>query len=1037
MNFLRALLANHPFANVTFAVVLVVGLMSYAILPREQDPEINFNWVNITTILPGASAEDVEKRVTKPLEDAVATVGDIKFIASNSREEVSSLLVRFNDIPEKVFDKRIADLRREVQNQADDELPEEAEDPKVLEITTSNGFPTAIVLVTGMADDEILRANARTVREDIERMDGVDQLFASGLHDPELLVWFDPSRLQALGLTATSIADAVRDGFRDSAAGKVTVGPDDWLVRMIGTDSAPGYLAGINVAPALPDRGLVTIDSVARVERQRGRASQRINYQGRPSVMLSVTKKSYTNTLQLIDRLNTYINTQNALLAPLGIQLVLADDQTVPTRNAIGVMERNAAIGLIMVIAVNWLFLGSRIALLVGIGIPFSLAGTFWLLQMTGFTLNISVLLGVVIALGMLVDDAVVVVEAMYYRMQRGAEALTAALDSLREVFAPVTASVLTTVAAFLPLMLLPGIVGKFMFVIPFVVTSALLISLIEAYWMLPTHVVAARIDFSRPTRVSARRARFTRRLRTRYTQWLVRVMRRPGLSLGVAGLCIVLAVTVIASGLVRVQFFAFDPLRLFYINVDMPAGSSLDATLAQVDKVAARAASHLEAEETRALISIAGLKFTDTEPLYGDAYGQVMVTLLPWRDGGREVGGIVEAMREDVLDTPGAARISFMQLSGGPPLAKPISVKVRSDDYAELRAAADAVKALVAAVPGTRDITDSDVPGRRELVLQVDREAVSKAGLTPGQVTRLLRLHVDGEIVTSLRDKGEKVDVRVQARRDTLTDIGELLRDPIALPGGGTTTLGALVHADTGVGKAIIKHYDLRRAIIVEAELDKEITDTLVANNSLKRDWAAIQAQYPHTNLDFSGELDDIQESLDAMRALFLLGVGLIYLILAAQFRSYFQPMLILVTIPLAFTGVTLGLMLTRNPLSLYTLYGVIALTGIAVNAAIVLISAANERLRAGMSVLHATVYAARRRVVPILITSLTTIAGLFSLAVGIGGRSLLWGPVASSIVWGLGFATILTLFVIPLLYRLFMRRSRLLREPGAPLQQ
>jgi len=224
------------------------------------------------------------------------------------------------------------------------------------------------------------------------------------------------------------------------------------------------------------------------------------------------------------------------------------------------------------------------------------------------------------------------------------------------------------------------------------------------------------------------------------------------------------------------------------------------------------------------------------------------------------------------------------------------------------------------------------------------------------------------------------------------------------------------------------LKSEAARFAAAVEADIDRSRTDTVAANNAVRAAWEQVKGRYPSTTLDFSGELDDIQESLDAMLVLFPLGVGLIYLILAAQFRSYWQPLMILATVPLAFTGVVFGLLVSRNPLSLYTLYGVIALTGIAVNSAIVLIDAANARRRQAMSVLHASVYAARRRVVPIIITSTTTIAGLFSLAFGLGGHSLIWGPVAASIVWGLGFSTLLTLFVVPLLYWAFMpeRRSR-----------
>jgi multidrug efflux pump subunit AcrB len=1034
MKFLEWLLRNHPLANILFAVVLAMGALSYALMPREQDPEINFNWVNITTTLPGASAEDVEQRVTQPLEDAIKSVADIRFVISSSRETVSSILVRFRDVSERVFDKRVNDLRREIQNKAQAELPEQVrEDPRVLEITTSNGFPTAQVLVSGLADDETLRRVAREIRLDLERLAGVDQVFALGLHDAELRVEFDPRRLAARGLNGADLADAVRGWFRDTFAGKARVGDEAWLVRVIGQDADPGYLAKLTVA--VPGTQLrVPLGEVARAERARATPRHLAASGGRPAVLLSVTKKAYTNTLELVEAIRGYVAENNPQLAASGLRLALTDDQTVPTRQAISIMESNAVLGLLLVLAMCWVFLGTRVSLLVALGIPFSLAGGFAVLQATGFTLNISVLLGVVIVLGMLVDDAVVVVEAIYYRVQRGQQALAASLDALRETAAPVTSSVLTTIAAFLPLMLLPGIVGKFMFVIPFVVTLTLAISLVEAYWMLPTHVVALDLDLARPSRLQRMRHRFTHLLRVRYARALLFVMRRPRRFAALIVLAVAAAGGAVAGGLVRLEFFAFDPVRLFYVNVDMPASSPIEATLARVEQMERAVRARLHEGEARALTAIAGVKFTDTEPLYGDAYGQLVVSLAPRAGDGREVAQIVAAMRKDVESLPGLGKVSFTLLAGGPPVAKPVRVRVRNDDPAALRAAADAVLDIVRAIPGTKDVVDDDVPGRPELRLRLDAEAIRASGLDPGLAARLVRLHVDGEIVTQMRDQGEKVEVRVRAAPRAAGDVARLLDDPVALRGGGTTTLGSLARAETGTGKGVIKHYNLRRSITVEADIDRKVVDTVAVNRAIREGWEKVKARHPSTTLDFSGELDDIQESLDAMQALFLLGVGLIYLILAAQFRSYWQPAMILVTVPLAFTGVVSGLLVSGNPLSLYTLYGVIALTGIAVNSAIVLIDAANARRRLRMSVLHAAVYAARRRVVPIIITSTTTIAGLFSLAFGLGGHSLIWGPVASSIVWGIGFSTVLTLFAMPLLYWALMPEHRSRRGVPTP---
>lgn len=1019
-------IGNHPLANISFMVVMLLGLLAYLGLPREQDPEINFNWVQITVALPGASPEDVEKRVLQPLEDAIQNVSDIRFISSAARDGLAGILVRFDEVPATTFDKRVNDLRREIQNKARAELPVEAKEPVIIEVTSSNGFPTAQILLTGRADDEVLRALGREMRTDLERMKGVDRVFALGLHDPELRIEYSAQAAQARGLLPTDIADGVGAWFRDVFAGRQRAGEQEWLVRVVGQDADPGWLADVGVTPLASPGRMVKLDEVATVVRARARPSQQVSSDGQPGVLFSLAKKPGVNTLALIERVNDYVASKNTVLAAQGLKLELMDDQTVPTREAISVMESNALVGLIMVILLCWIFLGSRIALLVGLGIPFSLAGTFAILQATGFTLNISVLLGVVIALGMLVDDAVVIVEAIHYRLQRGAAALDAVVEGVREVWAPVLASVATTMAAFLPLMLLPGIVGKFMFVIPFVVTLALLISLVEAYWMLPAHVLSMGSKLERPSRLQRIRTRYTRALRHRYAGALTFVVRHWIVLCVVVLSLIAGAVATMGTGLVRVQFFAFDPMRIFYVNVDMPAGSPLSATLARVRQVEAEVRRHLQEGEARRVASLAGAKFTDAEALFGDAYGQVVVALLPRADDGREVGAIVDGLRGAVTALPGAGTVSFTQLSGGPPVQKPVKVRVRGDDPVELRAASAEVKRILTGMDGTRDVVDDDIPGRPQLALTLDRDALRDAGLSASQVARAVRLQVEGEIVAITRDQGAKLEVRVAARHDDaggMQDVMRVLDAPIALPGGGATTLRALVTADTTRGPGVIKHYNLRRTITVEADLDKDKLNALQVTDALKTAWDDAHTRFPRTGLDFSGELEDVEESLQAMKVLFLLGIGLIYLILAAQFRSYWQPLMILVTVPLAFTGVAFGLLASGSPLSLYTLYGVIALTGIVVNSAIVLIDAANERLAAGMSVLHAAIYAARRRVVPILITTSTTVGGLFSLAAGIGGYSLLWGPVAGAIVWGLGVATVLTLFVMPALYIACMR--------------
>jgi multidrug efflux pump subunit AcrB len=1025
----KSLLTNHPLVNILFTVVLVMGVISFFEMPREQDPEINFNWVMVTTILPGASAEDVEELVTGPLEDAIRNVQDIRWVISTTRENSSSILIRFRDLSETLFDKRINDVRREIQNKANDELPEDIVDPHILEITTSSGYPTAMVVVEGQADDERLRQQARLVKEDLERISGVDSVLSIGLQDPEMHVEFSPRELAARGLVATDIADSLRQGFSDTSAGKTRVAGSEWLVRVEASTTNPEKLASYQLAPISRPNDKIALNEVAEIKRGREDAVQLVSFGGQAAVALSVIKIPYTNTIDLVERVSDYIEQKNTQFSGTGIRLVLADDQTSQTRSALKIMQTNAALGLALVLIMCWLFLGFRIAAMVTMGIVFSIAGTLWVLNATGNTLNVSVLLGIVIVLGMLVDDAVVVVESIYYRLQRGMNSLDAAIDALKEVGKPVTSAVSTTIAAFLPLMLLPGIVGKFMFVIPFVVTVGLAVSLIEAFWILPSHVISlggkGTANGAKASMYSNRdwRMRWTHKIRMKYTKMLCYVMRRPIRFLSAGGLAFMLALSAVAMGLIPVNFFVADSLRIFYVNLDMPSEAPLEETLRQAVVVEQEVIKYLKVEEIRAVTVNAGIKFTDTDQLTGDQYGQVQVSLTPATGDSRSVSEIIESMRLPLSELSIDGLVSFLEVTGGPPTAKPVSVKVRSDDFTELRRATDAMINIVHNIPGSKDVTDNDVPGRQELVLDLDYKAIRNAGLTPGHVSRLLRLHLDGEVVAFMRDRGEKVELRVRGLKRERQDIHSVLNDPIALPGGGSTTFGALAKTRITQGRGVINHHNYRRAITVEANLDTEVNDTVTANNSVREEWQKISSQFPNANIDQSGELDDIQESLDAMLGLFLLGLGLIYLIIAAQFRSYFQPMLILATIPMAFTGVIFGLLLTGNILSMYTLYGVIALTGIAVNSAIVLIDAANARIRAGMRPLHATIYAARRRVIPILMTTTTTIAGLFSLAVGLGGNSLVWGPVASSIVAGLGVASLLTLFMIPTLYRAFQR--------------
>ena len=284
------ILKNHVLANLLFGLVIAVGVASYLLLPRQQDPTVNFNWINVTTIMPGATASDIEERVTDLLEESIRNVSDIKFVSSNSREGVSSILVRFEDIDARTFDKRLNDLRRELQA-IEEELPDETVDPRVFEVTTDNAFPSVILAVTSQAEDENLRRQSRIVKEDLQNTNGVSNVLASGLHDPELIVDFDPDLLASQGVSPTQIADTIAAYYRDTAAGSTRSGSESWLVRLQGTDRDPEYLAGL---PLVGVQGEIRLGTVASVQRARSRPERLVRYRGQPAVLLSITKKAGT-----------------------------------------------------------------------------------------------------------------------------------------------------------------------------------------------------------------------------------------------------------------------------------------------------------------------------------------------------------------------------------------------------------------------------------------------------------------------------------------------------------------------------------------------------------------------------------------------------------------------------------------------------------------------------------------------------------------------------------------------------------------------
>jgi len=1017
---------SHRLTDFVLVTILLLGAWAYYAMPRAQYPEVNLNWVAVAVVWPGATAQDVEREITRPLEVAARRVSDVRLVAATSRDHVATLLVRFQDLDHTRFERRLAALDREIR-QASSEFPKEARSPQVIELTSSNFFPTAMVVVSsgesgGSAEGRVCDL-AEATRDKLEKLPGVGRVWSYGLRSRQLVVNFDPAEIQKQGVSLEDLTRVVAEQTRSLPAGMADISGRRYAMRVEGLNANPDFLAELPIVGA--DGRILQVGEIARVATSIAPARELVSLDGKPAVLLSVIKRENVNTLELTDAVHALVHDTNQTFdAQI---LTLLDDQSATTREAIGVMEANALFGLIVVLLVTWFFLGHRLALLTSIGVPFALAGMFLALYLMGQTLNVSVLLGVAIVLGIPLDDAVVVAEAIRLRLARGMQRGEAVTAALKEVARPVTASIFATCLAFAPLLLLPGLMGRFMFVTPLAVILTLLCSLAASLWILPRHAVA----WGGSADVGAWRDVFARRLRGFYGNGLLWTMRHPAPVFAVFTSVFLLAGASLALEWVKPRWFASDPLRVFNVNVQMPPASNLETTLAAARELELAAKRIARPGEINATLAMAGLQFTPSEMVIGEQMGQITISLAPESVSGRSVADYVAALRP-ALHAAGAESISVQVLSADLPMLSSLSLRLTGASLDRLAEAARELRVALAEVPGFSDMNDDAGFSQPRLTLRVDAPAAARAGLDPFKLAALVRLHFEGIGVGKVNDGDITLEVVVRGQPMNQADVQHWLAKPWQLPDGRTVNPRDLFKITMESTPGELRRVNGERAITLHAGFDQDKITARLAVAAVDAAWGRIAPRYAGVSLQQGGELDDVKASLHDLLAFMVLGFVLMYALLAVQFGRLILPLVILATTPMALAGVVLGLLASAMPITLYTLYGCVALSGVAVNASIVLVSAGEDRLARGQSPFAAAFYAGRRRLVPIIITTLTVIGGLVSLAFGWGGDSLLWGPLAASIIWGLAVATPLTLFVTPLMHGWLMRKRLAVISPA-----
>lgn len=1001
--------------NLLMLLIVVAGVTTFSTISKEEWSEVAINTIKIETVYRGASPEEIEKLITKPLEEELMELDDVESIASFSSEGFSVINVNFTQEVDDMF-RKMQEVQNEV-NKADD-LPEDAETPEISRV--SPPFRLITVALTGGGMEKVLGEIAQDLAYDLQNIYGVYEVNIIGKREREVWVEIDPARMEGFGLSLPDVVRALRSKNLNVPAGTMSQGTSEFIVRTVGELARVGEFEDIVISDS-PNGGHVYVRDIARVRDTFAERKFISHINGEPAILLNVQQDNFGNIADIVAKIKKITGSYRAQL-PDGAELTLANDNSLNLTRRLGILYSNAISGLLLVLLSLYFFIGARPAILTAIGIPVAFCAAILLMDLSGITINSISLFALIIVLGLIVDDAIIVCENVYRYIEAGMPVRDAALVGAQEVFWPVTAAILTTFAAFLPMLMMTGPIGKFMSTVPKVVCFALGASLWEAFFVLPSHLA----DYARPTSTKKNHgstSRWFQALLNMYSKMLAFAMRRRyKVALGLVGAFII--TFALAFGTLEFILFPNQNFDTIMVSIAAPDSLTLDVT-EQATLDAIRTIETLPAGEVLAITSTTGRKlaslgFKEGGNDVGSNFAEIEIRLS--YDGDRDRTGqeILDDLRQRLKKLPLAAYYTTKTQNIGPPVGRDVLVRIKGDEFTVLSEIARKVKADLAQIPGITDIEDDFRPGKDELRVVVDEDRAALYGLTVQDIATTVQYAYMGGIATEFNSRNEEFDVVVKLDerfRHSTADILEIKvknKDGVHIPLKNV----AEIRRTGGYGK--IRRFDQRRVINVTANTIDEVTTPTIAQKAIAEKIGGFMDQYPGYTLSFGGEFEDTQRSMSSLFRSFGLAIFLIYMILATMFRSFIQPVMLMLTIPFAILGVFVGLVVTQTPMGMMSFLGVIALAGIVVNDSIVLISFINSRCaEAAAGDRYAPIIeACRIRLRPIMLTQITTILGLLPLAFGIFGHEVLMTPMAIAIVWGLVFSSVLTLLAIPCFY-------------------
>ena len=1039
--FFRYVLRQTVLVNLLFALAMAVGLFSLFDLPVERYPDVQMGKVQINTVLPGASPEEVESLITDEIEEALDDLESVEFIRSTSYRERSMIMVKFIDDTD--YDKLYEELRLKVLGIMN-ELPNGIDPPRFTEIRVSEWLPVASVNLIGDRTNRALSLMAEEMKLHLRQIPGVKEVQLNGEYIREFHVYLNPRLLDKYGVTFDEVARALSEANISLPAGHYT---DDGGEFVIVVDER--YRSRQQIAETIirrdSDGSFLTVGNVLSSARMSYRDPYVItSVNGKDCVTLRVIKTEDGNALDIMPMIEEIMARFQPLLEKEEVDAVLTQDQRVYIDDSISTLGMNLLVGICLVSVLIFFFMGLRNAILTMVGIPFSFLVTMIIMWLLDSSLNEITLFSFVLVSGIIVDDAIVVVENIYRHLQEGEPLEEAVINGVSEVAAPVIAATSTTVAAFLPMLIMSGSTGEFFAQIPIAVAAAIVASLFECLIILPSHFIdwpgwrSAEKEAVKPK--TASKERWVMSLLLKGTNRLVDFsFRHRFKSLGLVMVAFVASVFILAvsiSGkipLIKIKFFP-DEYTYYYIELEGPVATPIETTNLKLKEIAEFVLPGRPGQ-LRSATGMAGFYVNeDYQPVFGSNLGYVYVEMPR-----KEEQNFPENHKTDPIVHLDYVRKQLARFEqdgwsvrvrpekSGPPTGKDINVRVVGPDPEMVKDLAQDVYGFLNSndkiAPHLIDLSDNLGRSNRVYRFRVDKERAAEYGLTPLAVSRLAASVLDGRFVGDFRTHDEDVDLKLKIDEKYLDAPEAALSIPILQHPSGPLRLGDLTTTESYIEPNKLDRYQTKRAITLTANIRPGAqTSTPAVVNAIGAYYQAIKGKYPGAEISFSGEFESTRRSYTSLAYAFFVALLIMYVILATQFRSYLQPLIILSAVVFSLIGVVFGKFVTQGLFTVNSFIAVVGVTGVVVNDSLVLIDFINRGYRSGMSRREAINHGIRTRLRPILLTTLTTSLGLAPMAFGIPSYSVVWGSMASTFVTGLCTATFLTLFIVPIEWDLLM---------------